>query len=148
MISDGAGMAVFTQLYLLCVWTTWDRMPLIDSAYEAELYAAIADKCCELRCIALAIGGTRDHIHLLVTFTPTITIAKLIGEIKGSTSHAMTHSIAPDTFFKWQGAYGVITIGKRSVPHVRAYNLNQKRHHADGTIISALEQHTPVDEAA
>jgi hypothetical protein len=34
--------APYTQLYLHCVWGTWDRLPLITPAIEQRLYAAIA----------------------------------------------------------------------------------------------------------
>ena len=141
-------MASYNQLYLHCVWATWDRLPLISPEVEPRLYAALADKCQELDCIPLAIGGISDHVHVLVRFTPTIVIARLIGQIKGSSSHAMTHAIRPGTFFKWQGAYGAFTISKRSVPQVRAYILNQKTHHAGQTIIAELEDCTDADDTS
>jgi putative transposase len=109
---------------------------------EPQLYAALADKCKELGCTPLAIGGTSDHVHLLVRFSPTITIAHLIGEMKGSSSHMMTHTVLPGTFFKWQGGYGAFTVSKRSVTQVRAYILNQKTHHIDQTILVELERCT------
>jgi putative transposase len=132
-------MTSYNQLYLHCVWATWDRLPLITPDVEPQLYAALAAKCKQLSCESLAIGGISDHIHLLVRFAPTITIARLIGEMKGSSSHIMTHVVAPGTFFKWQGAYGAFTISKRSVPQTRAYILNQKIHHADQTVVPELE---------
>jgi putative transposase len=134
-------MASYNQLYLHCVWATWDRLPLITPDAEPRLYGAIVSKCKELSCSALAIGGVYDHVHVLIQFSTTITIARLIGEIKGASSHVMTHSIAPESFFKWQGSYGVFTISKRSVPQVRRYILNQKEHHADQTLIAELEQY-------
>ena len=140
-------MASYTQLYLHCVWATWDRMPLITPDVETQLYAVLAGKCRELGCTPLAIGGISDHIHMLVRYLPTITIARLIGQIKGSSSHAMTHAILPGIFFQWQGAYGAFTLSKRSVPQVRAYILNQKIHHAGQTTIMELEQCTAVDDS-
>lgn len=144
-VEDGETMAVYTQLYLHCIWATWNWIPLIEPQYEPQLHAVLADKCKEFDCIPLAIGGTSDHIHMLVTFTATITIARLIGEMKGASSHTMTHFIAPDNFFKWQGSYGAITVGKRSIPHIQAYILNQKRHHANETTIRPLEQLTSTE---
>jgi putative transposase len=87
----------------------------------------------------LAVGGVADHVHILVRFPPTLTVARLVGEVKGASSHLITHAIHPGSFFKWQGAYGAFTISKRSVSLVSAYILNQKTHHADQTIIAEFE---------
>jgi REP element-mobilizing transposase RayT len=146
--------APYTQLYVHCVWATWDRLPLITPAIEARLYPAIQAKCSELKCEAIAIGGMPDHIHLLARFPTTLTIATLLKEVKGSTSHLMTHEITPNDFFKWQGAYGAFTVSKDGVKRVAAYIHNQKAHHADQTLIDEWEacetsddtETTPVGE--
>jgi putative transposase len=129
----------YTQLYLHCVWATWDRLPLITPQVEARIYACIEAKCRELKCHPLAIGGIQDHIHLLVRFPATLSPALLIGDVKGASSHLMTHEAAPDTFFKWQGAYGAFTIRKDDVPIVSAYIANQKTHHANNTLTAEWE---------
>ena len=76
----------FTQLYLHCVWATWDRMPLLVPAVEQPVYAAIVAKCHELGCQSLKIGGTLDHVHLLVRFPTTLAVADLVKEVKGAAS--------------------------------------------------------------
>ena len=81
----------FTQLYLHSVWATWDRMPLLVPAIEQTVYAAILAKCRQLDCEPLAIGGMADHVHLLVRFPTTLTVADLVKEVKGATSHLVTH---------------------------------------------------------
>jgi REP element-mobilizing transposase RayT len=129
----------FLQLYVHFVWATWDRLPLITPQAEARIYNCIAAKCHELKCDPIAIGGIEDHVHLLVRLAPTVAPATLIGGIKGATSHLMTHIVAPETFFKWQGAYGAFTIRKDDVPGVSAYIANQREHHAENTIDPKLE---------
>lgn len=130
----------FTQLYLHAVWSTWDRLPLITEAIEDRIYAAIAQKCHELKCEPLAIGGIADHVHLLVRLHTTVAVATLLKETKGASSHLVTHEIMPGHFFKWQGAYGAFTIRKSDVTTVKAYILNQKQHHAESEIIEEWEQ--------
>jgi putative transposase len=133
-------MPPYTQLYIHCIWTTWDRLPLITPSAEPRLYAAIRSKCQQFGCSPIAIGGVADHVHLLVEFTPMITLARLIGEVKGASSHVMTHEVAPGRFFKWRGSYGVFTVSKRSLPQVRDYVCNQKIHHARRTLVAELER--------
>ncbi len=126
--------ANFTQLYLHCVWATWDRLPIITPVLEQAIYASIISKCQELACQVLAIGGTTDHIHLLVRFPTTITVANLMKEIKGVSSHLVTHQLAKGEFFKWQGGYGAFTLSKKEVPNIKRYIECQKQHHAEATL--------------
>jgi len=118
-----------TELYLHCVWATWDRLPLIAPDIEVRLYACIESKCRELGCEVLAIGGIADHVHLLLSFPATLEIAKLVKDVKGASSHLITHELTPGIFFKWQGAYGAFTVSKNAASKVAAYINNQKAHH-------------------
>ncbi len=138
--------APFTQLYLHCVWATWDRLPLVTSTVEQPVYAAIISKCQELKCQHIAIGGMPDHVHLLVRLHTTVSVADLLKEVKGASSHLVTHKITPNEFFKWQGAYGAFTVSKDGVPAVKAYIERQKEHHAQGDLWTEWEQ-TMIEEA-
>ncbi len=130
----------YTQLYLHCVWATWDRLPLITPQIETQLYSAISAKCKELKCAPFAIGGIEDHVHLLVRFPTTLSVASLIKEVKGASSHLATHKITPAEFFKWQGAYGAFTVSKDVVERVSSYVLNQKKHHAANSVFEDWER--------
>ena len=121
--------APYTQLYLHCVWATWDRLPLITPEIEQPVYAAILAKCRELKCEPLAIGGIEDHVHLATRLHTTVTVANLLKGVKGSSSHLVTHVITPDEFFKWQGGYGAFTFRKNQVDKVIRYIERQKNHH-------------------
>ena len=130
----------FTQLYLHCVWSTWDRLPLISPDIERRLFGAMVDKCREFKCVPIRLGGTENHVHLLVRLHSTIAIAHLLKEVKGSTSHLMTHEIKSGEFFKWQGAYGAFTLCRDDVPVVKEYIINQKTHHNNGTCYPGWEK--------
>ena len=132
--------APFTQRYLHCVWATWDRRPLITPRIEQAVYAAILDKCRELKCGCLAIGGMPDHMHLLVQLHTTVAVADLLKEVKGASSHLITHQVAPGEFFKWQGAYGAFTVSRDNVSAVKAYIERQKEHHARNDLWVEWEQ--------
>jgi REP element-mobilizing transposase RayT len=125
--------APYTQLYLHAVWATWDRLPLITPDVELRLYGEINEKCRALKAHPLALGGMPDHLHLLVRLPTTLAVATLLKEVKGASSHLVTHEIEPGEFFKWQGAYGAFTLSKDEVPRVIDYIRNQKEHHASQT---------------
>ena len=131
--------APYTQLYLHLIWATWDRLPLLTSDIEQRVYAAIAVKCKSLKCVPLAINGVEDHLHLLIRFHTTVPVAKIVQEVKGASSHLVTHEIKPGEFFKWQGGYSAFTIRKSDVAVVQAYIENQKQHHAERTLQTTWE---------
>lgn len=140
-------MASYTQLYVHCVWSTASRQPLITAALEPTLYSLIATRCQALNCDCYAVGGTCDHIHVLIHFPATIAISNLIGQIKGFSAYAINERMLSQEHFKWQNGYGAFTISKRSIESVRRYVLNQKKHHATQGLIYELEcltsQETP-----
>ena len=137
-----ASMAAYVQLLVHLVWATEDRTPWIVPTVEQALYAAIAAKCRELRCPPVAVGGVADHVHLLVSLAPTVSVATLVQKIKGSTSHLMTHELAPDAPFCWQVGYGAFSLRREDARVVRSYIQNQKEHHARGTSDPTWEQMT------
>jgi REP element-mobilizing transposase RayT len=129
----------FTQLYLHCVWATWDRLPLVTPDIQKVIYAAIIRQCDHLGCKVIAVGGIEDHVHLLTGFPPTVSVSDLIKQIKGSSSHLITHEIKPGEFFKWQGSYGAFTVSHGDIDIVANYIRNQATHHQQKSIVSSWE---------
>jgi len=130
----------YWKLYYHFVWGTKNRLALIASSFEAELYKTIAAKARDMGGFVYAIGGTEDHVHLAVSIPPKIAPAKFIGDVKGNSSHYVNHVIKPDFEFHWQDQYGVFSFGEKNLSAVVKYIQNQKQHHADGTLIAAMEQ--------
>lgn len=134
-----SGIAVYVHF----VWATWDRLPLLTDEIRPRVHHAIAAKCVGLGAEVVAVGGVEDHIHLLVGLPATVSLADFIGKVKGASSHLATHETLPgDAFFKWQGAYGAVSVSPNLLPEVSAYIADQKQHHADKTLIPDWE-HLP-----
>ena len=98
------------EMYVHMVWATWRRTPLIQPAIEPRLYGAMRAKCLQLDCPAVAAGGIADHVHLLAKLHPTVTVARLAGEVKGFTSFLVGHELLPGQFFRWQERYSARTV--------------------------------------
>jgi len=130
----------YWKLYYHFIWGTKNRLPLIDAVFESELYRAIAAKAKDLGGFVHAIGGVEDHIHLGVSIPPKVAPAKFIGDVKGNSSHYVNHVIKPDFEFYWQDEYGVLSFGEKNLPGIVRYIHNQKQHHAEGTMIAAMEK--------
>ena len=95
---------------------------------------------------AMAIGGTDDHMHLLVSLPSTLAVAKGVQLIKGGSSKWI-HDTFPDLCnFTWQEGYGAFSISVSGVADTTAYINNQHQHHRTRTfqqeLIAFLRRHS------
>jgi len=131
----------FWRSYAHLIWTTKERKPLIRPEIEAPLYACLVDKAAELECLVHAVNGIADHIHLVISIPPKHSVAWVVKNLKGSSSHFINHALPPGPEpFVWQRGYGYLTLGESRLPRAVAYVENQKEHHRAQTTHSWLER--------
>ena len=75
-----------------------------------------------------AVGGTSDHIHILVSLGATVALATFVQDIK-QTSSGWIHDTMGVKNFAWQKGYGAFTVSASNCPVVRKYIANQAEHH-------------------
>lgn len=127
-------------LFVHYIWGTWDRTPLLVGEVERRVYQTIQRTCAELGADVLALGGVEDHVHLLARLPATLAPAEFAKRVKGASSHLATHEVAPDRFFKWQGAYAAFSVGQGQLATLREYIAHQKEHHRSGSLIPEWEE--------
>ncbi|MDB9446473.1 IS200/IS605 family transposase [Anabaena sp. CS-542/02] len=135
------------RLYYHIVWATKKREPLISHEIENEVYGYLIGKADHLGCIIHAIGGVEDHIHLVISIPPKLSIAECVKSLKGSSGYYYNHSLPnlPQKFI-WQEGYGIFSLGGHQLSTAIDYVNNQKIHHLNRTTISLLEQATDLDQ--
>ena len=75
------------EVYPHIVFSTKHRANIIHPEIEAELHRYIAGIVTNLDSPCIAVSGTEDHVHTLVSLGTTMAISNLIREVKkGSTS--------------------------------------------------------------
>jgi putative transposase len=85
--------APYSQLYLHCIWATWDRMPFLTPDIEQQEFAAMSAKSQELKYEAIAIGGNARTHSPVGPLHPTVAVADLMKEVKGAFSQLVTQCI-------------------------------------------------------
>lgn len=116
-----------TKLLVHVTFSTKNRLSLIEPAAEPDLYAYIGGICRHWQSPLLAMGGTADHVHMLIGLAKTAALSDLMMEIKRDSSKWMKTS-RPD--FEWQEGYFAFSIGESGVKRLKEYIADQKRHHA------------------
>lgn len=127
------------RTYYHIVWSTRDRLPFITDIIESDLYGYVEAKSKSLGCLLHAIGGMPDHVHLVVSIPPKLSISSFVKHIKGGSSRHIETTFS-DIGFAWQREYGVFSLGSKQLPEAISYVKNQKCHHGAQTLIPSLEQ--------
>jgi REP element-mobilizing transposase RayT len=85
-----------------------------------------------IEAVALDIGGTTDHVHLLIGLKQTHALADVLRILKGDSSKWI-HEELGLIDFAWQEGYGAFTVSKSDVDAVRRYVQAQEEHHRKRT---------------
>jgi putative transposase len=116
-----------------CIFSTKNRYPFIDSELESRLWPYLGGIAKQNRMKALAIGGTTDHLHALLSLPGMMSFAKAVQLIKGGSSKWINDTFPGTKKFEWQEGYGAFSVSVSQVPKTIAYINNQKEHHRKKT---------------
>jgi putative transposase len=132
----------YWRLHYHIVWATYTRLPLITPPREGVIRQTLFAKGRELGPIVHAVGGMEDHLHAVVSITPTLSVAECVKQLKGASARA-ANIRSGEPRFRWQEGYGALTVGGRSLASVVEYVSKQAQHHGRGTMTQAYER---IDE--
>ena len=118
-----------SNVLLHIVFSTKHRRPWIDAAIEQELFKYLATVCKTLACPSHAIGGADDHIHIACSLSRTVTVSKLVQELKQDSSKWIKTKGERLADFSWQNGYGAFSVGQSQLDDLRGYIATQREHH-------------------
>jgi len=111
------------------VFSTKDRVPLIRSDVESELYAYTSKVLDTSDSPMIAIGGMEDHVHILFKLSRKIAIMDIVETVKTDTSRWIKSKGVGYSDFYWQSGYGAFSVSPTTADKVIGYIRNQKEHH-------------------
>ena len=110
-----------------CVFSTKQRRKLIRAEAQSELWSFIGGIARKNGFKALIVGGTEDHVHILLSLAAAMPLAKAVQLLKGSSSRWMNENQAKG--FAWQEGYGAFTLGVSQKSRTIDYIKRQAEHH-------------------
>lgn len=116
-----------SKMYVHCVFSTKNRVPLITDEIRSDLHSYIIGTLSNIGSFVFEIYANKDHVHILCVLPRTRTIAELISKVKTSSSKWMKKQGI--TNFSWQGGYGAFSVSSSVVNVVEKYIKNQEEHH-------------------
>jgi putative transposase len=129
----------YWRLHYHLIWVTFERRPILTADREKVFYGVLYGKAKELDLKVHAAGNMDDHVHIVLSIPPKLSVADCVRHLKGASTYAINHIPNSDGQFKWQEGYGALSIGERSLETVMAYAARQKEHHKERTTIAVYE---------
>ena len=97
------------------VFSTKERRNLIAEALAERLHPYLGGIARENGMTALAVGGVENHVHILASLPPTLSVAKSVQLLKGGSSKWIHDTFPAHAGFSWQEGYGAFSIGVSGV---------------------------------
>ena len=112
-----------------CVWGTKRRVPFITGSNRAQIIGHIRDYSVRMGIHIDFINGHKDHIHCLLSLSPTQTLSGVVMGIKGESSRWIALNVPYCDGFGWADDSYAISVSPGILNRVRDYIRDQDRHH-------------------
>lgn len=125
----------YSQIHLQFVFAPKFRAGLIKPSWEHDLYKYITGTIQKNNHKMLCLNGMPDHVHMLIGFHTTQSIADCMQDVKAYSSKWINDHRLTSSKFEWQSGYGAFSYSKSQIPDLINYIKNQKEHHKKRTFI-------------
>jgi REP element-mobilizing transposase RayT len=119
----------YVRSYYHGVFSTKERRNLISLELRERLYPFLGGLARQHRMKILEIGGMPDHVHCLLTLPSTLSLAKALQRLKGSSSKWVHDTFPEHRLFGWQIKYGAFGVSVSLLDKIVQYIRNQQEHH-------------------
>jgi putative transposase len=113
---------------LHCVFSTKDRKPFFDEELQPRLWSYVGGIAHNLDIEIIAIGGSCDHMHMLIALPAKFALAEAMQKIKANSSRWLTQVIGTRGF-AWQEGYGAFSVSISQTDATVTYIHAQPEHH-------------------
>lgn len=135
----------YTNLLYHIIFSTKNRLPLIQLPWQQKLYQYVGGIIRGERCVLLEIGGMPDHVHIVAKCKSDTAVSNLLRCVKANSSKWFNEQLENKQKFAWQDGYGAFTISESRLNDVIKYIRNQEVHHHKKTFqeeyLDFLKQH-------
>jgi REP element-mobilizing transposase RayT len=130
----------FIKIWIHAIWATKERLPLLKQNVETSMFNQMRKQFVESGCPVRIINGMPDHVHCLFLLNPQKSIAEIIKQVKGSSSHWVNEQNIILEKFAWQTGYAAYSVSESQLEKVYQYINNQKAHHSKTTFQTEYDE--------
>ena len=119
----------YIKIYLHIVFAVKNRAAMLLPTCRDKVHAYMTSALRGMGHVPIIVGGVSDHVHILMSYTPTQPLADMIRDLKINTTKFINGQRLVSSHFAWQSGYGCFSYSPTHVEQVRNYILNQENHH-------------------
>nr|WP_269459722.1 IS200/IS605 family transposase [Pseudodesulfovibrio profundus] len=127
------GRHVVSMLHAHLVFVTKYRGKVLSRIHLDRLQEIFQSVCNDFDVSLSEFNGEKDHVHLLVEYSPKVQLSKLVNSLKGVSSRLLRKEFADIRIRYWKGvlwspSYFVGSCGGAPIDILRRYVENQGKH--------------------
>ena len=119
-----------SKLIVHLVFTTKYRRKLFTGVMIEQLREAFESACVKLECELIEMDGEQDHVHLLISYPPKLSISVMVNNLKAVSSRMLR---LQNTYLTrqskssalWSRSYFACTAGGATIETLKAYVESQ-----------------------
>jgi len=119
----------FSNLLFHVIFSTKNRASTISADIRNDLLAYMGGIVRHMDGKVLSVGGTADHVHLLLELPSHVAIADTLRVVKTNSSRWAHERWPSHQPFGWQTGYAAFSVSQSNAEAVRTYIANQEQHH-------------------
>ncbi len=132
----------YSRNHLHVVFGTKGRRQFIKGPVREQLLAYIRGIARNYQIDLEAIGGTENHVHLLIGLPPKLSLAHAVAALKANSSKWMNEN---GHHFAWQEGYAAFSVSTSNLHRVAEYVRHQSEHHKqrsfEDEFVALLKKH-------
>jgi putative transposase len=123
----------YSQLTIQAVFVVKHRDNIITTHWRNELHKYISGTITNEGVKSIAVGGWKDHVHILFGLPVTTSVSDFMRIIKANSSKWINEKGFVKGKFQWQEGYAAFSYSKDQRTTLIHYIMNQEEHHRKKT---------------
>jgi putative transposase len=107
------------KIFYQIVLVTHLNKPLITDKIKSILFDYLEIKSKSMDCDVFTLGGTTDHIHVLMTIPPKLSVEEVIENLKSSSINYINKNLK-NTDFGWETGFFLMTVSPNDLERVES----------------------------
>ncbi len=126
-------MSTHTAISYHIVFSTKNRTPVLTRERRDDLFRYMWGIIKNRHGHLYRINGVEDHLHILSSLHPTVSLADFVKEVKTGSALWIKDNSVFKGFSRWQEGYAAFTCSRRDIDDLIEYIKRQEEHHRKTT---------------
>jgi REP element-mobilizing transposase RayT len=133
-------MSSYTQILYQLIFRTKRSEPTLIKSGRQTLYNYLSGVLKNKKCFCYQIGGVEDHLHIIFSLHPSVSLAKLVQDLKVSSNKMIKEKHVFANFDCWAAGYSAFTYNVEARYNLIKYVQRQEVHHAKENFETELRE--------